>query len=157
MNITFHGKFSYEQDKIIMIISWYPLYLLIIIFNTILISSLSPSSIELHDLTISISGNKISSANSMFPSTQPLLSVFFSAVSLLPAKADVFSCFHQHLDDFIPFPEDTAFKRMHLLSSSSVFLLLILPSSLLSGDEWFMSVLYQIILSLVRLFCQTIV
>ena len=157
MNITFHGKFSYEQDKIIMIISWYPLYLLlIIIFNTILISSLSPCSIELHDLTISISGNKISSAISMFPWTLPLLSVFFQ-LCLCCLQKLMFFCFHQHLDDFIPFLEDTTFKRMHLLSSTSVFLLLILPSSLLSGDEWFMSVLYQIILSLVRLFCQTIV
>ena len=157
MNITIHGKFSYQQDKIIMIISWYPLYLLIIIFNTILISSLSPSSIELHDLTISISGNKISSANSMFPSTQPLLSVFFFSCVSVVCKSWCFSCFHQHLDDFIPFAEDTAFKRMQLLSSTSVFLLVILATSLLSGDECFMSVIYHIIFSLVRLFCQTIV
>ena len=67
------------------------------------------------------------------------------------------SCFHQHLDDFIPFAEDTAFKRMQLLSSTFVFLLVILATSLLSGDECFMSVIYHIIFSLVRLFCQTIV
>ena len=139
-----------------MIIFWFPLYIfLILIFNTIKIPSLSPCSIEQHDLTISISGNKISSA-SMFPSALPLLSVFSSCVSVV-CKSWCFSCFHQHLDDFIPFAEDTAFKRMQLLSSTSVFLLVILATSLLSGDECFMSVIYHIIFSLVRLFFQTIV
>ena len=74
-----------------MIIFWFPLYLLlIIIFNTILLSSLSPCSIELHDLTISISGNKISSAISMFPSTLPLSSVFFLQLCLCCLKKLMF-------------------------------------------------------------------
>ena len=94
-----------------MIISWYPLYLLlIIIFNTILISSLSPCSIELHDLTISISGNKISSAISMFPWTLPLLSVFFQ-LCLCCLQKLMFFMFPSTSGWFYPFSRGHDFQK----------------------------------------------
>ena len=93
-----------------MIIFWFPLYLLlIIIFNTILISPLSPCSIELHDLTIS--EHKISSATSMLPSTLPLLSVFFPALSLLSEKADIFSLLTSTSGWFYPFSRGHSLQK----------------------------------------------
>ena len=125
-------------------------------FNTILISSLSPCSIELHDLTISISEHKISSAISMLPSTLPLLSVFFQLCLCCLQKLMFFFLLTSTSGWFYPFFRGHSLQRMHFLSSTSVFLILILPTSLLSGDDGFISVIYHIIFSHARLFCQTI-
>ena len=153
MNITLHAKFSYEQNTIMVIIIWLPLYVLLtIIFNTSLIFSLSPCSIELHDLTISISGNKISSAISMFSSTLPLLSVFFPAVSLLSEKADVFFLLTSTSGWFYPFSRGHSLQK----DAFAVFNIGFPPINFahLPSVRWW--IIHYIIFSHARLFCQTI-
>ena len=60
---------------------------------------------------------------------------FFQLCLCCPQKLMFFFLLTSTSGWFYPFSRGHSLQKMHLLSSTSVFLLLILPTSLLSGDE----------------------